>query len=413
MTNKFRLLVIVILSSVAIVVLFTLLISIRSKYVVLDRLYRFQLYLQRAGYSVPEFFQMAPVEMAIRDNRINDVKILNPPTADYMKYCLEEPYPFFTAAWYDNEEVINYYLDMGIPINSRHPVFDTTILHCISDPELALNLIEKGADINAVDRRGKTPLSHIIYSQKTTVETVKEFIRRGADFNYHKPDTTDTVLSDAVGMDRIDILEFFLEMPELEWALKGKFGGDLIKKITDWIDPENVGFEMVSVLLEKGVEINSLDSEGVPILFSIILNPHDEFFDSARNFNIDPHIVDSNGENALTYCTHRFIETKTYTNLIAAPETFVNRCLAAGMSINEQNADGDTALHIAARCSSEPMIEVLLKSGADVNIKNKKNETPLSIAQEELRDEIVELFNQNKTDDSSKTSDDTNDESDE
>lgn len=402
MTNKFRLLVIVILSSVAIVILFALLLSIRSKYVVMDRLYRFQLYLQRAGYSVPEFFQMAPVEMAIRDNRINDVKILNPPTADYMKYCLEEPYPFFTAAWYDNEEVINYYLDMGIPINSRHPVFDTTILHCISDPELALNLIEKGADINAVDRRGKTPLSHIIYSQKTTVETVKEFIRRGANFNYHKPDTTDTVLSDAVGMDRIDILEFFLEMPELEWALKGKFGGDLIKKITDWIDPENVGFEMVSALLEKGVEINSLDSEGVPILFSIILNPHDEFFDSARNYNIDPHIVDSNGDNALTYCTRRFIESKTYTTLIAEPETFVNRCIAVGLSINEQNAEGDTALHIAARCSSEPMIEALLKSGADVNIKNKKNETPLSIAQEELRDEILELFYQNKNDEADK-----------
>lgn len=408
MTNKYRLLVIAILSTVAIVVLFTLLISIRSKYVVLDKLYRVQLYMQRSGYSVPEFFEMAPVEMAIKDNRIDDVKILNPPTADYMKYCLEEPYPFFTAAWYDNEEAINYYLDMGIPINSRHPVFDRTILHCISDPEIALRMIAKGADINAVDRRGKTPLSHIIYSQKTTVETVKEFIRRGADFNYHKPDTTDTVLSDAVGMDRIDILEFFLEMPELEWALKGKFGGDLIKKITDWIDPENVGFEMVSALLEKGVEINSIDSEGVPILFSIILNPHDEFFDSARNYNIDPHIVDSNGDNALTYCTRRFIETKIYTTLIAAPETFVNRCIAVGMSINEQNADGDTALHIAARCSSEQMIEVLLKSGADVNIKNKKNETPLSIAQKERNPYIIELFNQNKNDDSSKTSNETN-----
>ena len=402
MTNKFRLLVIIILSSVVIVVLFALFASIRSKYVVMDRLYRFQLYLQRSGYSVPEFFQMAPVEMAIRDNRINDIKILNPPTADYMKYCLEEPYPFFTAAWYDNEEAINYYLDMGIPINSRHPVFDTTILHCVSDPELALNLIDKGADINAVDKQGKTPLSHIIYSQETTIETVKEYIRLGADFNYHKPDTTDTILSDTVGMERIDILEYFLEKPELKWAIKGKYGADLIKKITDWIDPRKVDFEMVSALLEKGVEINSLDSEGVPILFNIILKPHDEFFDSARKYNIDPHIVDSNGENALTYCTRRFIETKTYTTLIAEPETFVNRCIAAGMSINEQNADGDTALHIAVRCSSEPMTEVLLKSGADVNIKNKKNETPLSIAQEELRDEILELFYQNKNDEADK-----------
>ena len=253
----------------------------------------------------------------------------------------------------------------------------------------------------------------ILYSNQTTLDTVKEYIRRGADFNYHKPDTTDTILSVAVSMGRIDILEYFLEKPELEWALKGKFGADLIERILDYYNPQNIDFEIVSALLEKGVEINSIDSEGVPILFSIILNPHDEFFDSAIKYNIDPHIVDSNGDNALIYCTRRFIETKTYTTLIAEPETFVNRCLAAGLSINEQNADGDTALHIAARCSSEPMIEALLKSGADVNIKNKKNETPLSIAQEELRDEIVELFYQNKTDDSSKTSNETNDEADE
>ena len=412
MTNKFRLLVIVILSSVAIVVLFTLLFSIRSKYVVLDKLYRFQLYLQRSGYSVPEFFEMAPVEMAIRDNRMKDVKILNPPTSDYMKYCLEEPYPFFTAGWYNNEEVIYYYLDMGIPINSRQPISDQTILHCISDPELALKLIEKGADINAVDKHGTTPLARIIYSNQTTLDTVKEYIRRGADFNYHKPDTTDTILSVVVGTKRIDILKYFLEKPELEWALKGKYGADLITRVTEYYNPQTVDFEMVSALLEKGVEINSIDSEGVPILFSIILNPHDEFFDSAIKYNIDPHIVDSNGDNALIYCTRRFIETKTYTTLIAAPETFVNRCIAVGMSINEQNADGDTALHIAARCSSDQMIEALLKSGADVNIKNKKNETPLSIAQEELRDDIVELFYQNKTDDSNKTSNDTNDEAD-
>ena len=163
MTNKFRLLVIVILSSVVIFVLLALLVSIKSKYVVLDKLYQFQLYLQHSGYSVPEFFEMAPVEMAIRDNRMKDIKILNPPTADYMKYCLEEPYPFFSAGWYNNEEVINYYLDMGIPINTRHPVFDSTILHCVSDPELALKLIEKGADINAVDKHGTTPLAYFIF----------------------------------------------------------------------------------------------------------------------------------------------------------------------------------------------------------------------------------------------------------
>ena len=384
MLSKYRLLIVTILLSVAIVVLFALLL-LANKYVILDKLYRVQTSLQNLGLGIPNYLQ-PPIISVIENKQIKDLKLLNPPTKDYMKYCLEDPYPFFLAAWVNNEEAINYYLDMGIPINTRHPLFDITILHFVSDPELALNLIAKGADINAVDKRGDTPFLHIIRTRNSTLETVKEYIRLGADINYHNPNNYDTVLTYAVTHKGLDLLNFFLEMPELKWTLKGKYGADLVRHATNCVYAQKEDFEKFALLLENGLEINSRDSEGVPALFHIIMNPENDFFDSAIKYNIDPHIVDVYMENALTYCTHRFIETKQYSiTYIAAPETIVNRCIAVGMSINEQNADGDTALHIAARCSSEPMIEALLKSGADVNIKNKKNETPLSIAQKERK----------------------------
>ena len=358
MTRKYLLFLVAILSSVVIVILFALFL-LANKYVLLNNLYRVQTSLQHLGIGIPNYFQ-PPIISVIENNQIKDLKLLNPPDKDYMKYCLETPYPFFIAAMYNNEEAINYYLDMGIPIYSRHPISDQTILHYVSNPEIAFHLIAKGADINAVDDQGDTPLLHIIQIGNATLETVKEYIRLGADINYHNPNSYDTVLTYAVGHRRLDLLNFFLEMPELKWTLKGKYGSELIKHITNRVYVQKEDFEIFSMLLKKGLEINSRDSEGVPALFHIIMNPENDFFDSAMKYNIDPHIVDVYMENALTYCTRRFIETKQYTTYIATPETIVNRCIAVGISINKQNADGDTALHIAAQCSSESMIESVI-----------------------------------------------------
>ncbi|CAB3985373.1 Ankyrin repeat domain-containing 50 [Paramuricea clavata] len=48
--------------------------------------------------------------------------------------------------------------------------------------------------------------------------------------------------------------------------------------------------------------------------------------------------------------------------------------------LDEQNADGDTPLHIAAYLGRENVVKYLVRLGADVNIKNKNNHTPMLTA---------------------------------
>ena len=67
--------------------------------------------------------------------------------------------------------------------------------------------------------------------------------------------------------------------------------------------------------------------------------------------------------------------------------TILNRCdmietiLSYGVLINEQDFEGNTALHSATRCvKSSKIVQLLLQNGADINLRNKENKTPLNYA---------------------------------
>eukprot|EP01084_Bolivina_argentea_P261659 442284_1 len=53
-----------------------------------------------------------------------------------------------------------------------------------------------------------------------------------------------------------------------------------------------------------------------------------------------------------------------------------------GVKINAKNADGDTALHLAADFDDIKSVKILIKYGMDINITNNNYETALNIANE-------------------------------
>jgi len=61
-------------------------------------------------------------------------------------------------------------------------------------------------------------------------------------------------------------------------------------------------------------------------------------------------------------------------------------------SLNLQNEEGNTALHIACAICSVPMVEILLEKGALLEIENNEGLTPLSIAVENDSLKITELL---------------------
>jgi len=71
----------------------------------------------------------------------------------------------------------------------------------------------------------------------------------------------------------------------------------------------------------------------------------------------------------------------------------VRLLLRRGVStINEQDTDGRTALHVAAQGDDEEMVETLMKHGADPKVVDNQGLDALYCAVEMGHEEIVEML---------------------
>ena len=73
-------------------------------------------------------------------------------------------------------------------------------------------------------------------------------------------------------------------------------------------------------------------------------------------------------------------------------EDAIKLLLNYGGSVNEQNVNGETALHCAARYNNAKATQLLLENGADINIRNYNNQTPLGVAGQESSADVIQLL---------------------
>jgi ankyrin repeat protein len=69
--------------------------------------------------------------------------------------------------------------------------------------------------------------------------------------------------------------------------------------------------------------------------------------------------------------------------------------LAQGAEIDQADANGDTALHLAVRRGYRVVVKYLIKAGADVNAVNGAGATPLAIALDGGSPEIIDMLQRN------------------
>ena len=65
-------------------------------------------------------------------------------------------------------------------------------------------------------------------------------------------------------------------------------------------------------------------------------------------------------------------------------ENILDAMLVAGLDVNHQDANGNTALHEAVRSIYKEQIYWLLENGADLSIRNHKNKTPIDVLRERV-----------------------------
>jgi quinoprotein dehydrogenase-associated probable ABC transporter substrate-binding protein len=211
-----------------------------------------------------------------------------------------------------------------------------------NDAERVKFLVEKGADVNAPDPQGWTPLQNAARQRKDGM--IKTLIELGADPNHAVDDGT-TPLVAAAMRDHVPSIKALIE----KGANVEQPGPQGYRPLALAIAESK--YEAAKALMEAGADVSvASGADGLTPLMLIAAQT-------------------GPAEGA------RFLPGST------RPSDIARSLIERGAKIDAQSKSGVTALMIAATHNSAPMIGLLMDAGADPSIKNKQGLTASDVAE--------------------------------
>ncbi|MFB3042120.1 MAG: sigma-70 family RNA polymerase sigma factor, partial [Candidatus Poribacteria bacterium] len=289
-----------------------------------------------------------------------------------------------------------------------------TLLHCAAyrgHKAITERLINKGADVNAQDNEGRTPL-HQVAIIWVSAEIGELLINAGADVSvqdrygntplllayassFHKlrgsgnsPNTFHRLLKESSAeMDdftaalssREQLQRLLQENPELANARRGPDEWTLLHYV---VDLGELGLD--EILLKHGADVNAQDAKGrTPLQLAThrLATEIGHFFGTAwdrviRNlldYSAGKDIFDLAALGRWEHIMQLFREDKTLRSA--------------------QNSGGNTALHIAAWSGQRDTVQYLTcLAGVPVNAKNNDGKTPIQLAAEDGHRSVAEIL---------------------
>ncbi|WP_257265620.1 ankyrin repeat domain-containing protein [Endozoicomonas sp. ONNA2] len=239
-------------------------------------------------------------------------------------------------------------LNMGADPNVRDDYGDCTPLHLAarSDPRttksiMLMNcLLDKGADINALNEDECTPL--VVAALNGHVASVSTLLRRGAN-----PD-----IPDWYGRTPLCIA---VQCPEEHSFMK---------------------INMVNILLDYGANPNTTGNRSFSPLFSAMLENNSDIANMLldNGADPDPNRCDDSGRTPLNCLVERYCPLHNI--------GFARLLLALGADPNTSSPSGYTTLNFAVgnQQGCKELVEVLLANGANPNKPGALGSTPLFLA---------------------------------
>lgn len=213
-------------------------------------------------------------------------------------------------------------------------------------------LVEKGADVNKLDKQGYAALQTAARGRKDNL--IPLLIELGADVNGRDRDGF-TALSNATQRNHVPSIQALAERgADIELAVEGGF-----TPLSLAIDGGH--FLAAKALIELGANVNSESGEDrvTPLM---VASSWLAVGDAARHIELRQGLRSTDIASAL---------------------------IERGANVNAANAEGVTALMIAAARGNMPMLGLLLEAGADPNLKSKAGKAAIDIAHDSLNPDAV------------------------
>ncbi|NEQ67053.1 MAG: protein kinase [Symploca sp. SIO2D2] len=261
------------------------------------------------------------------------------------------------AAVLSRKETAESLIAKGADVNAKDRDGKTPLHSVIRPKEVAELLITKGADVNAKDRNGRTPL-HSVRSK----EVAELLVAKGADVNA-KAISGHTPLHSSVHLEE---MAEFLIAKGADVNAKTKFGETPLHFSVHSKDLK----EVTQLLIAKGADVNAKDYQGVTFLDKVLTNKL--FWGVSKYREITQNQMD-------------MLELIEW--LIAQGAQFNSH-----LNYKDKKNFRETPLHVAVALGSQNLTELFLSKGADVNAEDAQRLTPLDWATIKFYPNIVELL---------------------
>ena len=292
--------------------------------------------------------------------------------------------PLMLAAKMGRSDILLCLINHGADLNKTN-VHKQTALHCAIEYghlKVVELLLSEGAGIDVEDEDGHSPL--MLAARMGRSDILLCLINHGADLNktnVHKR----TALHYAIECGRLKVVELILSK-----------GAGIDVEDEDRYSPLMLArrFNVVYHLITAGASVKQLADYDNRILGKEVLSYGIEYNHIAavnvlitNNVGIEGELCINPPRTALMLCAKN------------GHDSLVRLLILQGVNADYQNADGDTALHFAARSNHIQCGILLVEAGASVRLRNKASATPLAVASREFKDAVMQTlsFNTKKT----------------